>query len=277
MLRQKYELKMLLKIAGMARSTFYYTLQTFEKPDKHMELKTVIKEIFVQNKARYGYRRITMQLRKDGYAVNHKTVLKLMNEMGLYCKIRRKKYNSYRGDIGKAAPNVIKRNFHADKPNQKWTTDVTEFALLGQKVYLSPILDMYNSEIVSYTVSMSPNYAMVKSMVAKAIVAVPNTEGIIFHSDQGWQYRLKNYQEMLGQHGFIQSMSRKGNCLDNSIMENFFGMLKSEMFYGENFKSIEEFIEKLEEYIYYYNNDRIKAKLKGLSPIQYRNQSLLIA
>lgn len=261
----------------MARSTFYYTLKSLEKPDKYESMKKEIREIFDRNKARYGYRRITIQMKKDGYTINHKTVMKLMNEMGLYCKVRRKKYNSYRGETGETAPNIIQRNFHAEAPNRKWTTDVTEFALLGRKVYLSPILDMYNSEIVSYTISMSPNYAMVKSMVAKAVVTVPDTKGIIFHSDQGWQYRMKDYQTMLKNHGFRQSMSRKGNCLDNSIMENFFGVLKTEMFYGETFDSILEFIAKLEEYIYYYNNDRIKEKLKGLSPIQYRNQSLLIA
>lgn len=276
-LRQKYDLNTLLKIAGMARSTFYYTIKTMKQPDKNAGLKNIIKTIFEQNKARYGYRRITLELHNRGYCVNHKTVLKLMNELGLYCKVRRKKYNSYRGESGEAAPNLIKRDFHADDPQKKWTTDVTEFALLGQKVYLSPILDMYNSEIISYTISMRPNYTMVKSMLCKAFAAVGETEGIIFHSDQGWQYRMMDYQNTLKEHGIIQSMSRKGNCLDNSIMENFFGMLKSEMFYGEYFKSIEDFIEKLEDYIYYYNNYRIKAKLNGLSPIQYRNQSTNVA
>lgn len=154
---------------------------------------------------------------------------------------------------------------------------MTEFALLGQKVYLSPILDMNNSEIISHTVSMSPNYEMVKSMVSKAFISAGDTEGIIFHSDQGWQYTMMDYQNTLKEHGIIQSMSRKGNCLDNSIMENFFGILKSEMFFGEIFDSIEDFIEKLHEYIYYYNNYRIKAKLNGLSPIQYRNQSISAA
>lgn len=261
----------------MARSTFYYTVKSMQKPDKNEVLKKHIKRIFDENKARYGYRRITLELKNRGYLVNHKTVLRLMNEMGLYCKIRRKKYNSYRGEKGKAIGNIINRDFHADRPNQKWTTDVTEFALLGKKVYLSPILDMFNSEIIAYTISMSPNYDMVKSIVAKAIVKSPKTEGIIFHSDQGWQYRMADYQRLLQEHGIVQSMSRKGNCLDNSIMENFFGLLKSEMFYGEHFNSIEEFVEKLEEFIYYYNNSRIKAKLKGMSPIQYRNHSLSIA
>lgn len=261
----------------MARSTYYHVLKSLDSSNKYEEIEKVIKDIFEQHKARYGYRRITMELRNQGYIINHKTVLRIMNKLGLYCKIRRKKYNSYRGEIGEAAPNIIKRDFKADKPYQKWTTDVTEFALLGEKVYLSPILDMYNSEIISYEISMSPNYGMVKNMLMKAFSKIKKTEGIIFHSDQGWQYRMPDYKQCLKDHGIVQSMSRKGNCLDNSIMENFFGMLKSDMFYGERFKSIKEFVEKLEEYIYYYNNYRIKGKLKGLSPIQYRIQSNNVA
>lgn len=200
-----------------------------------------------------------------------------MNEIGLYCKIQRQKYNSYRGEINKAALNLIQWNFCADKPNQKWTTDVTEFAILGKKVYLSPIMDMYNSEIISYSISTSPNYKMITDMLEKALGKIPDNTGLIFHSDQGWSYRLREYQERLKRKGIRQSMSRKGNCFDNSIMENFFGLLKSEMFYGETFLSVEEFIKELERYIEYYNTKRIKGKLKGLSPVNYRKQSLKVA
>lgn len=191
-LRQLYDLSLLLKIARMSRSTYYYVIKSLNKKDKYAELKIIIKSIFDENKARYGYRRITLELHNRNIHINHKTVLKLMNEMGLYCKIRRKKYNSYRGNVGVSAPNIINRNFKAKRPNQKWTTDVTEFALLGTKVYLSPILDMYDYSIVSYTISMSPNYAMVKRMITKAIVTVKDTKGVIFHSDQGWQYRMND-------------------------------------------------------------------------------------
>lgn len=274
-LRQTYDLKMLLKIAGMARSSFYYGLQLIKKPEKHRKEKERVKEIFEKNKSRYGYRRITMELKKEGRTINHKTVLKWMHEMGLYCKIRRKKYNSYQGKRGRVAPNRIKRNFKAERANEKWTTDVTEFSLLGKKVYLSAILDMYHSEIISYSISRSPNFRMVSEMLAGAFRKIKNTEGIIFHSDQGWQYQMEEYQKALREHGIIQSMSRKGNCLDNAMIENFFGLLKSELFYGEIFKSIEEFIAKLKEYLYYYNHIRIKEKLKGLSPIEYRKQSFL--
>jgi len=200
-LRQKYDLKLLLKISGVSRSTYYYVLQRMQAPDKHEALKAIIQEIFYDHKARYGYRRITLELRNSGHKVNHKTVLRLMNEMGLYCKIRRKKYNSYKGETGREVPDIIRRDFHADRPKQKWTTDVTEFALFGKKVYLSPVLDMYNSEIVSYTISMSPNYTMVESMVAKAVVSSGGAEGVVFHSDQGWQYRMAECQRTLRKYG----------------------------------------------------------------------------
>lgn len=218
-----------------------------------------------------------MELRNLGYSINHKTVYRLMKSMGLKSLVRIKKYRSYKGDVGKAAPNLINRNFYAEKPLQKWTTDITEFALLGKKVYLSPIFDMYNGEIISYNISLSPNLKQVKDMLEKAFVKIPDNTNLIFHSDQGWQYRHSVYQGMLKEKGIRQSMSRKGNCLDNSVMENFFGLLKSEFFYLKEFKTIEEFISELEEYIYYYNNKRIKIKLKGLSPVQYRLQSSVVA
>ena len=248
-----------------------------EKPDKYLNEKEIIKEIFTENKRRYGYRRITMELRNRGIVLNHKTVQRLMKECGLICVIRRKKYRSYKGEIGKIAPNVLKRNFYAEKPNQKWVTDVTEFAVNDKKVYLSPILDLYNGEIVSYNISLHPTFHQTMDMLEKAFNKVPDNVNLILHSDQGWQYQMKRYQFMLKEKGIIQSMSRKGNCLDNSVMENFFGILKTEMYYGNKFDSAEELMKEIENYIDYYNNRRIKVKLKGLSPVQYRIQSLEVA
>ena len=200
-----------------------------------------------------------------------------MRELGLKCQVRIKKYRSYKGEIGKVAPNLIDRNFHADAPNQKWTTDITEFSLFGKKLYLSPILDMYNGEIISYNISEHPHLGQVMDMLDKAFEKIPDNTGLVFHSDQGWQYQHKMYQYRLKEKGIRQSMSRKGNCLDNAVMENFFGLLKSELLYLREFESFEEFKEELEKYIYYYNHQRIKGKLKGLSPVQYRIQSLLVA
>ncbi len=267
----------MLEIAGISRSTFYYYLNLKKKPDKYKEIKEEIMSIYHENQGRYGYRRITMELHNRGYKINHKTVQRLMKLLGLKCMVRIKKYRSYKGTIGKVAPNIIQRNFHADKPNQKWTTDITEFSLHGTKLYLSPILDMYNGEIISYSIGNHPSFALVMDMLDQAFEKIPDGTGLIMHSDQGWHYQHTQYQKRLKDKGIVQSMSRKGNCLDNAIMENFFGLLKSELLYLREFSSMEEFKIELEKYIYYYNNKRIKGKLKGLSPVQYRLQSSLVA
>ena len=247
------------------------------KPDKYKAEKEEITAIFHENQGRYGYRRITLELHNRGYLINHKTVQRLMKQLKLKCMVRIKKYRSYKGEIGKVAPNLIKRDFHADHPLQKWTTDITEFSLFGQKLYLSPILDMFNGEIISYNISERPLLGQVMDMLDKAFEKIPDDTGLIFHSDQGWQYQHKMYQDRLKEKGIIQSMSRKGNCLDNSLMENFFGLLKSELLYLREFKNINEFRDELVKYIDYYNNYRIKGKLRGLSPVQYRIQSSIIA
>lgn len=248
-----------------------------KQPDKYAKIKEQVRSIYCENQGRYGYRRITQELHNQGYIINHKTVQRLMKILGLKCMVRIKKYRSYRGEIGKIAPNIIKREFNATAPNQKWTTDITEFSLFGQKLYLSPILDMYNSEIISYVISERPVLKQVMDMLDIAFAKIPDKTNLIFHSDQGWQYQHKQYQKKLKDKGIRQSMSRKGNCLDNSIMENFFGLLKSELLYLQDFSSIEEFKLELENYMGYYNNKRIKCKLKGLSPVQYRIQSSSVA
>lgn len=240
-------------------------------------IKNEIIAIYHENQGRYGYRRITQELHNRNYYINHKTVQRLMKELHLKCMVRVKKYRSYKGEVGKIAPNLLQRNFKADKPNQKWTTDITEFAMFGKKIYLSPILDMYNGEIISYNISERPVLSQVLDMVDQAFSTLPDSTNLIFHSDQGWQYQHKQYQKRLSEKGIRQSMSRKGNCLDNAVMENFFGLLKSELIYLKKFSSIEEFVIELKNYIDYYNNKRIKNKLKGLSPVQYRIQSHLVA
>ncbi len=190
-------------------------------------------------------------------------------------KRNKRKYSSYKGTVGKIADNLVERNFEANNPNEKWYTDITEFNLRGDKVYLSPILDGYNQEIISYNTSTSPNLKQIDDMLNKALDN-KNLEGLIFHSDQGWQYQHQSYQQRLKNKGIRQSMSRKGNSMDNGLMENFFGLLKTEMFYDQEdkYKNIDELIIAIDEYIDYYNNKRIKEKLKGLSPVQYRLQSL---
>ena len=235
----------------------------------------MIKQIYHQHKGRFGYRRITLTMRDKGIIINHKTVLRLMKSLGLKSIIRVKKYKSYRGEQGKIAPNILKRNFKADQPNTKWATDVTEFNVSGNKLYLSPIIDVFNGEIISYNLSERPVFAQITDMLKKGLKKIKNTENIILHSDQGWQYQHQSYQQRLKNNGVIQSMSRKGNSMDNGLMENFFGLLKTEMFYEQEgkYKTIDELKQAIDEYINYYNYDRIKVKLKGLSPVNYRLQS----
>ncbi|MGG2134750.1 IS3 family transposase [Bacillus sp. S2(2024)] len=271
----RYEFKVidLVKVADIPRGTYYYWTKRLNRPDKYSEVKEVIQRIFHEHKGRYGYRRIAWALRNRGMVLNHKTVLRLMSEMNLKSLVRMKKYRSYRGEVGKIAPNILKRDFEAAKPNEKWVTDVTEFHLHGEKLYLSPILDLYNGEIIAYNVEKRPVYPLVSKMLDKAFEHLKDGDTPILHSDQGWHYQMKQYQHTLKEQGITQSMSRKGNCLDNAVIENFFGLLKSELLYLQEFESMEHFTLELEQYIHYYNNDRIKTKLKGMSPVQYRTHT----
>lgn len=260
----------------MAKSVYYYWIKAGSKVDTDLSMKTQISNIFHQHQGRYGYRRVQLALRNQGQHLNHKVVQRLMGQLQLKGLTRKKRYRSYRGDVGKTATNILSRNFHASHPNQKWVTDITEFNVNGQKVYLSPILDLYNREIVSYQVDVRPQLGLVMNMLSKALIRLSPKDHPVLHSDQGWHYQMNPYQRELKQYGVLQSMSRKGNCLDNAVIENWFGILKNEFFYKKKFASIEVFKKSLEEYIHYYNHDRIKQKLKGLSPVQYRTQSLLV-
>lgn len=237
----------------------------------------MIQAIYHEHKGRYGYRRIKDELKNLGHQVNHKKVQRLMKELGLKSMVRMKKYRSYKGQIGKIAPNILDRNFHAEKPNEKWVTDITEFKIFGEKLYLSPMLDLFNGEIVAYTIDSRPRYSLVSKMLDQAFKRLTDEDKLLIHSDQGWHYQMSKYQQALKKNNITQSMSRKGNCYDNAVMENFFGILKSEFLYMQEFESIEHFKQELAKYIDYYNNKRIKAKLKGLSPVQYRTQTLLAA
>ena len=273
----EFSLDILLKAIKLARSTYYYHVKQLDKPDKDQEIKAEIQSIFTEHKGNYGYRRIHLELRNRGYVVNHKRVQRLMKVLGLTARIRRKrKYSSHRGDIGKKAENLIQRQFEGSKPVEKCYTDVTEFAIpaSSQKLYLSPVLDGFNSEIIAYNLSRSPNLAQVKTMLEQAFTK-KYYENTILHSDQGWQYQHDSYHQILQDKGIQPSMSRKGNSPDNGMMESFFGILKSEMFYGyeATFQSLEQLEQAIVDYIDYYNNKRIKVKLKGLSPVQYRTKS----
>lgn len=279
----------MLAISGVSPSTYKYQNNSDDKDDKNRMIMTLIKECFEKHKSRYGYRRITHVLRAQGTTVNHKKVKRLMKVMGLYGSVPKAKYKSYKGDMNGTVKNLLLekkvdkinhttkylRVFSTETANQIWSTDVTEFHIASGKLYLSPILDLHTRDIVAYNVSKSPNFAQTKDMIDKAFTKFENLEGLIFHSDQGWQYQMASYHKLLRDRKIRQSMSRKGNCYDNSPIENFFGIMKKEMFIGHEYeyKSLKELECAINEYIEYYNYNRISLKLKGLTPALFRSQS----
>ncbi|VIT44208.1 IS3-Spn1, transposase [Streptococcus pneumoniae] len=276
-LMTEFSLDILLKAIKLARWTYYYHLKQLDKTDKDQELKAEIQSIFIEHKGNYAYRRVHLELRNRAYLVNHKRVQGLIKVLNLQAKMRQKrKYSSHKGDVGKKAENLIQGQFEGSKTMEKCYTDVTEFAIPAstQKLYLSPVLDGFNSEIIAYNLSISPNLEQVQTMLEQAFTE-KHYENTILHSDQGWQYQHDSYHRFLESKGIQASMSRKGNSPDNSMMESFFGILKSEMFYGyeKSFQSLKQLEQAIIDYIDYYNNKRIKVKLKGLSPVQYRTKS----
>ena len=257
----------------LPRSTYYYELGKKNLiVIRNSALIKKIKEIFKYHKGRYGVRRVHKELVNQGYKVNHKRVQRLMHMLGLFGKSPKKAYRSYKGTVGKIADNVIHGDFSTSGPQQKWTTDITQFSFSWGKCYLSPLLDMHTNEIIAYDLSTSPNMAQIKRMLSRAFKAYPNLKGLIFHSDQGWQYQHAYFREQLKARGIIQSMSRKGNCYDNSVMETFFGRMKNEMYYGQEktYTSFEKFRKAVDEYVHYYNHERIQQKSKWLPPAKYR-------
>ena len=270
-----------LKVAKLNKSSFYEWKEKLYKQIKSKEIYIIekIKDIVKESKGRYGYIRVNKVLRLEyGLIVNHKKVLRIMKENELLCikfKNRVRKYNSYKGTVGKIANNIVNRNFKADKPNKLWLTDITEFKIVNseKKIYLSPILDTFNGEIISYSIGFSPTVTLTNKSLEKALKRIKNKEDLTIHTDQGFHYQHSSFVRTLENNNIKQSMSRKGNCLDNAPMENFFGILKQEMFYGENYSSYEKLIEDIKEYIKWYNTKRIKENLKGMSPIDYRLHS----
>ena len=274
-LKAEFPLQVLLQVAGLARSTFFYHQTRLQAPDPKEALKTAVREIFDKNRGRYGHRRIHTQLVRQGWTVAKKTVLKLMRSLQLVCKVRRKKrYNSYQGGQGAVAPNLLNRQFEATAPNQKWVTDVTEFSVDDRKLYLSPVMDLFDRQIISYSVGTSPNLELTNTALREALACLESGHQPLVHSDQGFQYQHASWRNLLKNAGAGQSMSRKGNCYDNAVMENFFGHLKEELFHRVRFISTDALAAALHEYIRWYNTERISTKLEGMSPIQYRAQAL---
>jgi putative transposase len=265
----------LLEVAGLARSTFFYHQAKLAQPDPRADLKAAIAAVFQAAYGRYGHRRVHAALTRQGWSVAPKTVLKIMREQGLVCKVRRRRrYASYRGQVGAVAPNTLARAFTATAPNRKWVTDLTEFRIGDTKVYLSAIMDLFDRSIVAHSSGTSPSVALTNESLRRALATIHDGEGPLVHSDQGFQYQHLSWQHLLASAHATQSMSRKANCLDNAVMENFFGHLKEEMFHHDSFSSAQQFTSALDEYIHWYNTERISTKLEGLSPAQYRTQAL---
>ena len=261
----------------LARSTYYFEISKKDIiEERNKELMENILEIYERHKGRYGVRRIHAELVNRGKEVNHKRVQRLMNVMGLKGKRPKEKYHSYKGEVGRVADNIIDRDFSTDAPLEKWTTDVSQFNLSWGKCYLSPILDMNTNEVISYDLSLHPTLDQISRMLNKAFDKFPNVSGLVLHSDQGWQYQHEYFRNSLKEHGIIQSMSRKGNCYDNCIIETFFGRMKNEMFYGyeKEYTSFEKFSDAILEYIDYYNNERIQAKTRWMPPVRFREASM---
>ncbi len=293
-LRQRYNLKILLSISKLPKSTYsyYHSRKHLEATNRRKNeddrILSIITPVFMHHKERYGYRRIIIALEDELSGINHKKIQRIMSTNKLLGKQPRNKYHSYAGDNGAYKENLLlhkevntetnkteyKRDFSTSKPNEKWTTDVSEFKAPGGKLYLSPIMDMYDRSIISYDISIHPDFSQIKRMIDKAFSNNSNLEGLIFHSDQGWQYQHKTYMNWLKDKGIQQSFSRKGNCMDNSLMENFFGIMKNEMYYDYKYESLEDLRKAMKEYITYYNEERINIKRKGLSPLEFRQQSL---
>jgi putative transposase len=260
---------------GLAPSTFYYHRNKPIAADAYIKVRPVLCEIFDRAYRSYGYRRVRFVLAsKHNMHLSGKTVLKLMHQENRICQVRRRKYRSYQGQVGLAAPNLLDRDFFASTPNSKWVTDVTEFVVLGQKHYLSPVIDLFNGEVITYQLGSAPALGLVTTMLDKALATIDKQTKPMIHSDQGWHYRHIAYRNALQSRGLAQSMSRKGNCLDNAVAENFFGHFKEEFLRQATFASLGQFKNELETYIHWFNNDRIRLKLKGLSPVDYRIQSL---
>jgi putative transposase len=272
-LRQQYRVSLLLKAVGLARSTFFYHRAALAAVDKYASVKTTIKAMYLAHDGTFGYRRMTDALHKLGEKINHKTVRRLMGELGMNSLVKIKKYKSYKGEVGRVAPNLLNRKFKAKRAHQKLVTDVTEFKVAGRKLFLSPVMDLFSGEILAYETATRPVYEMVDRMLTKVIARLKPGDKPMLHSDQGWQYQMESYRQKLKDNHIEQSMSRKGNCHDNAAMESFFGLLKSEYFHRKKFSSLEELEAGLAKYIHYYNHDRIKLKLGGLSPVQYRLQA----
>lgn len=274
-----HDLGRLLACSGLARSTYYYALSHPARPTRP-ELRGAVAEIFSRTANGCGHRQVAMCLRAElGARVADKTVLKMMREMGIRCGIRREtdyhRYNSYKGVVGETFENVIGRDFSADGPWQKMGTDVTEFKQPWGKAYFAPVYDFGSKEIVAWSTSTSPDMEQQELLLDRLLERMPEGARPVLHSDMGWQYQHAGWCGRLKAAGIVQSMSRKGNCIDNGATEQVFGHIKDEFFRGRTWPDFESFKADLDDYVVHWNTRRRQVKLKGLTPEEFRSQSLV--
>ena len=279
-LREKYPLNELLAVVAISKSSYFYQKKALSRPDKYASLRKEVRDAFGKSKCVYGYRRIHAALRKNGITCSEKVVRRLMLEEHLVVQgKKRRSYSSYLGEISPAVPNLLERDFHAEKPNEKWLTDLTEFHIPAGKVYLSPVVDCFDGMAVSWTIGTSPDAELVNTMLDGAIACLSPGEHPVIHTDRGCHYRWPGWIARMETAGLTRSMSRKGCSPDNAACEGFFGTLKSEMFYTRSWEgvSLEEFIYELDGFLRWYNEERIKISLDAMSPIEYRRSLGLAA
>jgi putative transposase len=274
-LRSEHDLADLLLAAGLARSTYFYRLKRLNQADPYAMLKAAITASFEESRHRYGYRRVLMDVQAQGWNVGKKLVLKLMRSLGIHSKARvKRRYNSYRGEPSKTVENLLERHFDVDTPDTVYVSDVTEFRLENSKLYLSPVMDLFDHSILAYTMATSPTTKFTSQSLASVLEGRTFNKKLLVHTDQGFHYQHASWKDLITEHDAVQSMSRKGNCYDNAVMENFFGHLKSEMFYGEHFTSLDHLRSEIDSYIHWYNTKRRQKRLKGMTPMQYRCHTL---
>ena len=279
-LRDTYKLNELLSVLHMAKSSYCYQESAMKGPDKYEAIRCRIREIFFAVSKRYGYRRIHCMLRNEGIVISEKVVRTIMREEDLVVPfVKMKKYSSYVGEVTPPAPNLVKRNFHADAPNKLWLTDITEFHIPAGKIYLSPMVDCFDGLPVAWTIGVSPSAELANTMLDIAISTLGEDDHPIIHTDRGGHYRWAGWLERMEAASLIRSMSKKGCSPDNAACEGFHGRLKNEFFYNRDWRgvSVESFIAELDEYLHWYSEDRIKMSLRGMSPLEYRRSLGLIA
>lgn len=273
-----FSLNDLLKKYGLSRSTYYERLKHDTKPDKYKSVKKFITKKFESSRQTYGYRRMHFETIKAGFPYCEETIRKLMGELGLKVDIYSKHtsiYHSYKGTVGRIAPNILNQDFSAIKPFTVLHTDVTQVKLAdGKWGYISTIEDEASGEILSVAISNSPNKKLIRNTLIGLKTKLSASMNPIIHSDQGWQYQMKEFRQQLKELGMTQSMSRKGNCHDNAPIESHFSLLKRECLNRYKIRNIKQLRHLVNDYTDWYNNERISLNKNGLTPVEYRNQAM---